>query len=180
MMVLVGLYGVFLAVTPPKLFGVNQPPFQQYPAPMPPPGNGRLRKRPGLLAVIILAACLGLSLVGVGGYLVVRAVTKPPRNPVTAVILEPTASQATKDAIKQRLVSMPQADTVFYADAEELPEWFPGSRPWGDTNPEAYLVKLRPGIDSDTMQESLRTWPGVYMVTYVTVTDLTIGTGGTE
>ncbi|MFI9550499.1 hypothetical protein [Nonomuraea endophytica] len=159
---------------------MNQPPYQQYPAPMPPPGNGPLRKRPGLLAVIIVAACLGVGLVGVAGYLVVRAVTKPAHNAVTAVILQPTAPQPTKDAIKQRLVAMPQADTVYYASPDELPEWFLGKRPWGDTHPDAYLVKLKPGADPDVMQASLRTWPGVYMVTYVTVTDQTIGTGDSE
>ncbi|MEU5869681.1 hypothetical protein ABZ815_51560 [Nonomuraea sp. NPDC047529] len=130
--------------------------------------------------MIILVACLGVSLVGVGGYLVIRAVIKPAASDVTAVILQPTATKPTKDAIMQRLVSMPQADTVYYASPDELPEWFPGSHPWGAIHPDAYLVKLRPGIDPDTLQASLRTWPGVYMVTYVTVTDLTIGTGGTE
>ncbi|MFI7696979.1 hypothetical protein ACIBQ6_48480 [Nonomuraea sp. NPDC049655] len=54
---------------------------------------------------------------GVGGYLVVRAMTKPAHNDVTAVILQPTASQSTKDAISRRLVSMPQIDTVYYAGA---------------------------------------------------------------
>ncbi|MER6581035.1 hypothetical protein [Nonomuraea sp. NPDC001023] len=121
-----------------------------------------------------------MSLMGVGGYLVVRAMTKPAHSDVTAVILQPTASQSTKDAISRRLVSMPQTDTVYYASPDELPEWFPGSHPWGATHPDAYLVKLRPGIDPDTVQASLRAWPGVFMVTYVTVTDLTIGTGGTE
>ncbi|MEU4222645.1 hypothetical protein AB0F17_00005 [Nonomuraea sp. NPDC026600] len=77
-------------------------------------------------------------------------------------------------------MSMPQIETIYDASPDELPEWFPGNHPWGDTHPDAYLVKLRPGANPDTVQASLRTWPGVYMVTYVTVTDRTIGTGGTK
>ncbi|MBB5084784.1 hypothetical protein [Nonomuraea endophytica] len=155
---------------------MNQTPYQ----PTPPPGNGPLLKRPGMLAVIIVAACLGVGLVGVGGFLIVRALTKPANNGVTAVIMQPTAPQSTKDAIQQRLLAMPQAETVYYASSNELPEWFPGKRPWGVvTHPDAYLVKFKPGADPDTVQETLRTWPGVDMVTYVTNTDQTIGTGGT-
>ncbi|MEV0622526.1 hypothetical protein AB0I81_55060 [Nonomuraea sp. NPDC050404] len=156
---------------------MNQPPYQQYPAPIPPPGNDPPRKRLGLITVLVVAAFLGVSVLGVGGYLVFRAVTKPAHNPVTAVILQPDEPESKKDEISRRLVTMPQIEVVFRASADELPEWFPGSRPWGDIHPEAFLVKLRPGIDADPLKESIRTWPGVHMVTDVTVTDKTIGTG---
>ncbi|MBO2458906.1 hypothetical protein [Actinomadura violacea] len=125
--------------------------------------------------LFIFAACLAVSVVGVGGYLVFRAVNKPAHNGLIAAILDPSDSPSTKAEIQRRVVSMPQVAVDYDASPEELPRWFKGRHPWGDMHPEAYLVKLRPGADRDTLKAHLRELPGVYMVTDVPDTGRTIG-----
>lgn len=143
-----------------------------------PPIAPPARRRPGLVALIIFAICLVVGVVGIGGYLVFQAVNKPAPNALIAVILDPTDSPSTLAEITQRVVPMPEVAVVYHASREELPEWFPGERPWGDIHPEAYLVKLKPGVDRDTVQANLRSLPGVYMVIDVPDTGQTIGASG--
>ncbi|MWA06151.1 hypothetical protein F8568_038540 [Actinomadura sp. LD22] len=128
-----------------------------------------------MVALLVLAACLAVSVVGVGGYLVFRAIDKPANNGLIAAVLDPSDSPETKDEIQRRIVSMPQIAVDYEASPEELPEWFKGRHPWGDMHPAAHLVKLRSGADRDTVKAHLRNLAGVYMVTDVPDTGRTIG-----
>lgn len=154
-----------------SLSGVYQPPYPQQP---PPPA----RRKPGLVVLIVLLICLAVGVVSVGGYLILRAVNKSAEKALIAAVLDPADSPSTLAEITQHVVSMPEVDVVYEASPDELPQWFPGKRPWGAIRPGAYLVKLKPGANRDTVKANLRNLPGVYMVVDVPDTGKTIGASG--
>ncbi|MEV0589481.1 hypothetical protein [Nonomuraea sp. NPDC050310] len=148
---------------------MNQPPLPHHPPP---------KRKPGLFALVIAATCLALVVAGVGGYLVLRAVTQPGPDRLIAVVQDPAIPTSVSEEIVRTVVAMPQVDVVYEASPEELPRWFPDHPPWGDLNPGAFLVKLKPDADRSAVQAKLRAMPGVHMVVDVPDTGKTIGASG--